>query len=79
MKNKELIKLLDRFVNKAWCTYSEQTARSLWKQIAPYIPVPYQHNIQIEWEHVKLGHGIEQARMALKEEVDKFISEKLSN
>jgi hypothetical protein len=74
----KLKKLLNQFLNKAWCTYSEQSARKLWKEIAPHIPYQYAIHIQTEWEHVKLGHGIDQARMALKTEINKFIEEKLS-
>lgn len=74
MTNKELIEMLNRFINKAWCTYSEQTAREILRDVSPYIPKEYLIPIQAEWGHVQMGHGIEQARRALKDEVNNFIS-----
>jgi hypothetical protein len=73
MNNKELITKLNRFVNKAWCTYTEQEAGSLWRELSSLISQPYNQKISTEWGHVQLGYGIEQARLALKDEVDNFI------
>jgi hypothetical protein len=78
LDKEKLIRLLNQFLNKAWCTYSEQSARKLLKQVAPHIPSEYLRRIETEWQHVTLGHGIDQARMALKTEVNKFIEEKLN-
>jgi len=69
--------LLNRFVQKAWCSYSEQIAENIWKEVSGRIPEPYKTKIAIEWGHVQMGHGRQQALSALKEEVDKFISEQL--
>ncbi len=72
MDNKELIKKLDMFLNKAWCIHSLQSARALYREIIPFIPEPYNRSISTEWGHVQMGHGIEQARLALKDEIELF-------
>ena len=56
-----------------WCTHSFKKGFSQWLQIKNKIPKPYVDLIAIEISHVMCGHGIEQARLALKDEIEKFI------
>ena len=37
------------------------------------IPEPYRFKINIEISHVELRHGIDQARLAVKSEMEKYI------
>lgn len=63
----------DYILNNAWCTYSFSKARTRWNEIGSSVPEPFQFKIGIEMSHVELGHGINQARLALKDEMEKYI------
>jgi hypothetical protein len=74
MKNEELIKQLIRFKDKAFCSYTHEQASSIWAKIRNNIPHPYNRKISTEWSHVQLGHGYQQAKLALDEEIKNFIN-----
>jgi hypothetical protein len=60
-------------LNDIWCTRSFNRGRKRWKDVSKNIPSPYNFRINKEIEHVYLGHGIEQARMAVKSEMEKLL------
>lgn len=63
----------DYILNNIWCIYSFDKGKKKWREIASEIPEPYRQNIFIEICHVELGHGIDQARMAVKSEMEKCL------
>ena len=63
----------DYILNNIWCTYSFEKGRKRWRQIKTQIPEPFRLSIDIEMGHVWCGHGIEQARQAVKSEMEKYI------
>jgi hypothetical protein len=73
MKNTELIDKLLLFKDKAFCHHSHYKAGQIWREIKYYIPEPYNFKIFVEWSHVQLGHGFNQACLALDDEIKGFI------
>lgn len=69
----DLISNLIRFKDKAFCSYTYNEADKIFRDIIHQIPKQFGYQIQTEWQHVKLGHGTLQARMALDTEVKKCI------
>lgn len=69
----EMANDFDYILNNAWCTYSFSKARKKFNEIRKDIPEPYHFKISIEMDHVELGHRINQARLALKDEMSKYI------
>ncbi len=63
----------DKILNDIWCVYSFNKGHSRWRMISRNIEEPYRSQIDIEIGHVKLGHGINQARAAVKDEMEKYI------
>lgn len=70
----ELITNLKLFRDKAFSHHSHYKAGQLWRLIAKEIHPDYYQKISIEWSHVQLGHGREQACAALDTEVKKYIN-----
>jgi len=60
-------------LNNIFCTYSFQKGKTKWREIQSQIPEPYRFRISIEIDHVWLGYGISQARLAVKSEMEKYI------
>jgi hypothetical protein len=75
MDNKKdtLIKNLNLFKDKAFCHHSHYKAGQIWRKISNEIDPEFYMKISIEWAHVQIGHGFEQACMALECEIKKFI------
>lgn len=69
----------DHILNNIWCTYSFEKGKKRWREIKSKIPEPFRFKIDIEIEHVGLGHGIEQSRQAVKDEMNKYINYLLVN
>ena len=63
----------DRILNDAWCRHSIEKAIKSFGEISSEIENPYCSRIHTELQHVYLGHGIHQSRLALKCEVEKYI------
>lgn len=63
----------DYILNNIWCTYSFEKGRDRWKEIRSNIPDPYKFRIDIEIDHVWLGHGISQARLAVKHRMEEYL------
>jgi len=63
----------DFILNNIWCTYSFEKGNKKWREIGKDIPSPFYEKICIEMGHVELGHGREQALMAVKSEMSKYI------
>ena len=63
----------DYILNNIFCTYSFPKGKTKWREISSTIPNPFRQNIYIEIYHVELGHGIDQARLAVKSEMEKYI------
>lgn len=74
MNNKELIKQLRLFRDKAFCHHSHYKAEQIWTQISKYIPYQYYEQMLTEWGHVLCGQGFTQACGALDTEVKKCVS-----
>jgi len=64
---------LSQILNNIFCTYSFPKGKTKWREISSTIPNPFRQNISIEIYHVESGHGIDQARLAVKSEMEKYI------
>lgn len=63
----------DYILNNIWCTYTFEKGKKRWREIQSQIPEPYRFRIDIEMDHVWLEHGIDQARLAVKSEMEKYL------
>lgn len=75
-KNKNVlkrIKELDNILDDIWCTYSFEKGKRQWNNIIEDIPYPFRERIDIEIYHVSSGNGIIQSRLAVKDEMSKYI------
>lgn len=70
---KELIHDFDYILDNIWCTYSFKKGRRRWNKIVLNIHNEYAKRIIIEMQHVLIGHGVEQAKLAVKDEMEKYI------
>lgn len=80
MKKESLIEELKLFKDKAFCHHSHYKASNLWRGINSnsfWKENPQydkqRRQISIEWSHVQIGYGFEQACRALDDEVKKLI------
>ena len=69
----------DYILNNIFCTYSFNKGKSKWREISSQIPKPFRQNISTEIYHVESGHGIDQARLAVKSEMEKYIEYLIRN
>lgn len=69
----EVAKDFDYILNNIWSTYSEAKGVKRWKEIKGRIPYHFSRGISIEMIHVELGYGREQALMAVKHEMIKYL------
>ena len=69
----------DYILNNIFCTYSFHKGKSKWREISSQIPNPFRQNISLEIYHVESGHGINQARLAAKSEMEKYIEWLIGN
>jgi len=60
-------------LNNIFCTYLFAKGKTKWREISSTIPNPFRQNISLEIYHVESGHGIDQARLAVKSEMEKYI------
>jgi len=58
-------------LNNIFCTYSFPKGKTKWKEIQLQIPESFRRKISTEIYHVESGHGIDQARLAVKSEIGK--------
>ena len=63
----------NQIINNIFCTYSFPKGKTKWREIAITIPEPFRRKIYTEIYHVESGHGIVQARLAVKSEMEKYI------
>lgn len=73
------IKELDNILDDIWCTYSFEKGRKRWIEIAKDIPSEFENRISTEISHVYCGHGIIQARLAVKSEMSAYIEYLINN
>jgi len=66
-------------LNNIFCTYSFPKGKSKWREISSTIPEPFRRKIYTEISHVELGHGIDQARLAVKSEMEKYVEYMINN
>ena len=74
--SKDLAKLEGAFkhiLNDIWCTYSFERGRRAFNNLIWAVEDPYRSNIYTEIGHIDLGHGINQARAAVKWEMNKYL------
>jgi len=64
---------LNQILNNIFCTYSFTKGKTKWREVSSQIPNPFRQNISTEIYHVESGHGISQARLAVKSEMEKYI------
>jgi len=64
---------LNQILNNIFCTYSFHKGKTKWREIISTIPNPFRQKISTEIYHVESGHGINQARLAVKSEMEKYI------
>ena len=63
----------NQIINNIFCTYSFPKGKTKWREISSTIPEPFRRKISTEISHVESGHGIDQARLAVKSEMEKYI------
>jgi hypothetical protein len=63
----------DYILNNIWSIYSFTKGKSKWLEIKSNISEPFRTKISIEIGHVEIGHGIIQSRLAVKDEMEKYI------
>ena len=68
-----LAQSLNQILNNIFCTYSFPKGKTKWRKINSTIPNPFRQKISIEIYHVESGHGIDQARLAVKSEMEEYI------
>lgn len=74
--NKQIIEIakdFDYVLNNLWSTHSQNKGISRWRLIGKSIPSVFYQRIATEIAHVELGHGREQALMAVKSEMVKYL------
>jgi len=64
---------LNQILNNIFCTYSFPKGKTKWREISSQIPDQFRKNISLEIYHVESGHGIDQARLVVKSEMEKYI------
>jgi len=69
----------NQILNNIFCTYSFPKGKTKWKEISSTIPEPFRKKISTEIYHVESGHGIDQARLAVKSEMEKYIEYLIGN
>jgi hypothetical protein len=75
-KDKDIYAVVEQFdemLNSMWCIYSFESGYTIWRELSRFIDEPFRGSISTEVHHVKSGHGIKQARLALKSEVEKYV------
>jgi len=73
------IKELDNILDDIWCTYSFEKGTKKWREFAKNIPSEFENRISTEIGHVYCGHGIIQARLAVKSEMSAYIEYLINN
>jgi hypothetical protein len=68
-----IAKDFDYILNNLWSTYSEYKGRRRWNEVSKDIPSDFHRKILTEIGHVESGHGREQALMAVKSEMVKYL------
>jgi len=64
----------NQILNNIFCTYSFPKGKTKWREISSTIPNQFRQNpISLEIYHVESGHEIDQARLAVKNEMEKYI------
>jgi len=66
-------------LNNIFCTYSFPKGKTKWREISSTIPDEFRKKIYIEIYHVESGYGIDQARLAVKSEMEKYIQYLIRN
>jgi len=68
-----IVQSLNQILNNIFCTYSFPKGKTKWREISSTIPNTFRQNISLEIYHVESGHGIDQVRLAVKSEMEKYI------
>ena len=74
--NKQVLAIakdFDYILNNLWSTYSEEKGIRRWREISNIIPKEFQRSISIEIGHVQIGHGRNQALLAVKDEMISYL------
>jgi len=66
-------------LNNIFCTYSFHKGKIKWREISSTIPESFRRKISTEIYHVESGHGINQARLAVKSEMEKYMKYLIGN
>lgn len=75
-KDKDIYTIVTEFndiLNDMWCKYSYDSGCKKWRNIARFLDEPFRSNIATEMGHTQIGYGVKQARLALKDEIEKYI------
>lgn len=78
MEKQEAIDCLNRMVEKAWCSYTYEHARSIWRKFDYSIPRRLYEQISTEFYHAGSAEGI-QGKLALRDIVDEAIEYIINN
>ncbi|SER75349.1 hypothetical protein SAMN04488559_10523 [Isobaculum melis] len=75
MTNDEQIKLLTRFLNKAWSLHSRQTAINIFRTLKPNLQEPYKSKIISQWNITRVDtvYPSQLNLLALKKYIDAYI------
>ena len=68
-----MINDFDYILDNIWCKYSYRKAIGQWDKIVFNIHNEYAKKILIEIQHVLIGYGVEQDKLAVKDEMEKYI------
>lgn len=74
--NKQALKVaqdFDYILNNLWSTYSNSKGIRRWREIQTNIQSDFYRKVHTEIGHVECGHGREQALMAVKTEMVKYL------
>ena len=69
----DIVNDFDYILNNMWCSYSFGKGYKRWKEISNKIDIYYRNKISTEIGHVDIGHGKQQALIALREEMINYI------
>lgn len=74
--NKEALSIAEEFdfiLNNIWTKFTYQKGLYRWIRVAERVEKPFRKRINTEIGHVDLGYGINDARLAVKDEMVKYL------
>lgn len=69
----EMAKEFDSILDKIWCKFTFERGLFQWHRVMKKVEQPFARQISVEIGHVDLGHDVVNARLAVKEEMEKYL------